>query len=319
MPARIDRGSHRLDQQRVKPDSEEVALRAREIYGVEAYGPQQIADRVCTVGIAKARLPLLTLGLLGVLAGAFIGLGALMYTLVTSDATLGFAASRLLGGLSFSLGLLLVVVAGAELFTGNNLLVMGWAAGQITARALLRNWAIVLAANLIGACGLVLLVWLSGHASLAQGAIARNVVQIAEAKIHLSWVPAFFRGILCNALVCLAVWMAMGGRSVIDKAVAIVFPVTAFVAAGFEHSVANMYFLPLASLLGAPIGIGDMVYSQIPVIAGNVVGGGVLVALVYWTIYVRPGAWPPSVATVGSGAARDDEVTARLQQRDESP
>jgi formate transporter len=289
---------------------------SREIYGVEAYAPQQIADRVCTVGIAKAHLPLVTVALLGVLAGAFIGLGALMYALVTSDAGLGFVASRLLGGVAFSLGLLLVVVAGAELFTGNNLLVMAWATGQITARALLRNWAIVLATNLVGACGLVVLVWLSGHASLNHGAIAANVVQIAEAKIHMPWVPAFFRGVLCNALVCLAVWMAMGGRSVVDKAVAIVFPVTAFVAAGFEHSVANMYFLPLALLLGAPCSIALVVYSQIPVIAGNVVGGAVLVALVYWTIYVRPGAWPPSRPTDVSVTEQDDEFVESVETED---
>src|SRR5690349_714384 len=131
---------------------------SREIYGVEAYAPQQIADRVCTVGIAKAHLPLVTLALLGVLAGAFIGLGALMYALVTSDAGLGFAASRLLGGVAFSLGLLLVVVAGAELFTGNNLLVMAWAAGRITTLELVRNWIIVYLANFVGALGLVLLV-----------------------------------------------------------------------------------------------------------------------------------------------------------------
>ncbi len=204
-------------------------------YGFDAYTPREIAARVDAVGVTKARLPVLQMTLLGLLAGAFISLGALYYTLVASDATLGFAASRVLGGVCFSLGLLLVVVAGAELFTGNNLLAMAWA--------------------------------------------------------------AFFRGVLCNILVCMAVWMAMAGRSVVDKAVAIVVPISAFVAAGFEHSIANMYFFPLAMLLkagGAPlppgaeaIDAGAMFANLLPVIAGNIVGGSVLVALVYWVVYVR--------------------------------
>ncbi len=260
------------------------------VFGADAYAPAQIAERVSAVGVRKARLPAITLALLGILAGAFIGLGALMFTLVASDASLGFAASRLLGGLAFSLGLLLVSVAGAELFTGNNLIAMAWAGGHVRTGELLRHWALVCLANLVGAAGLAGLVWLSGHTAMNGGAIARTAIAIAEAKVGLPIVEAFFRGVLCNVLVCMAVWMGFAGRSVVDKAVAIVFPVTAFVAAGFEHSIANMYFFPLALLLGAPLGAGPLLAQLAAVIAGNLVGGSVLVALVYWTIYLRPGA-----------------------------
>jgi formate transporter len=257
------------------------------VFGADAYAPQEVAARVRDVGVAKARLPWLTQALLGVLAGAFVGLGAMMFTLVASDAWLGFAASRLLGGLVFSLGLVLVVVAGAELFTGNNLIAMAWASGQVGTGALLRNWAVVCVANLAGAAGLALLVWWSGQGALNGGELGRAAVRIAVAKAELPWAQAFFRGVLCNVLVCMAVWMAMAGRSVTDKAVAIVFPITAFVAAGFEHSIANMYFFPLAMLLGAPLTGADMARNLLPVIAGNLVGGSVLVALVYWAIYLR--------------------------------
>jgi formate/nitrite transporter len=243
--------------------------------------------------------------MLSLLAGGFVGLGALYYTLVVSDATLGFAASRLLGGLCFSLGLILVVVAGAELFTGNNLLAMAWVDRCLGTAELLRNWGVVCAGNFVGAAGLALLVWLSGHPSLNQGAIAKTTLEIAALKCSLPLQEAFFRGVLCNVLVCMAVWMAMAGRSVVDKAVAIVLPISAFVAAGFEHSIANMYLIPLAMLIKAsaaavPAGTEAITWAGfagnlVPVIAGNLVGGSVLVALVYWTIYLRPAgkAKPP--------------------------
>ena len=261
-----------------------------EIYGSDAFSPQEIAQKVESIGVAKARLPFLQTALLGILAGAFIGLGALFYTLVVSDAAIGFALQRLLGGVVFSLGLLLVVVAGAELFTGNNLLAMAWAGGKITTGEVLRNWIIVCAANFVGAAGLAVLVWLSGHPSMNGGAVARATLELAAAKTAMPVVEAFFRGVLCNVLVCMAVWMALAGRSVADKAVAIVFPVSAFVAAGFEHSIANMYFVPLAMLVqpaGGAIGWPGLAHNLVPVIAGNLVGGSVLVALVYWVIYIR--------------------------------
>jgi len=259
-----------------------------DIFGLDAYSPPQVAARVSAVGVAKARLPLLTLALLGLLAGAFIGLGALLYTLVASDPGLGFAAKRLLGGLVFSLGLVMVSVAGAELFTGNNLIAMAWASGRVSSAELLRNWVVVCLANLLGAMGMALLAWLSGHGDLQQGAVGRTVIEIASAKAHLPWGVALVRGLLCNVLVCMAVWMAMAGRSVTDKVLAIVFPITAFVAAGFEHSIANMYFFPLAWLLGATLSLPDVLGNLLPVLAGNIIGGSVLVALVYWTIYLRP-------------------------------
>jgi formate/nitrite transporter len=266
-----------------------------DLYGFDAYSPREIAGRVEEVGVAKARMPFLPLVMLGVLAGGFIGLGALYYTLVTSDASLGFAASRLLGGLAFSLGLVLVVVAGAELFTGNNLIAMAWAEGKVTTGELLRNWIVVCAANFAGAAGLAVLVVLSGHLGTNGGAVAAQAVKIAASKAALPAAEAFFRGVLCNILVCMAVWMAFAGRSVVDMTVAIVFPISAFVAAGFEHSIANMYFFPVAMLQlsqaasvipGAElIDTAHMLRNFALVIAGNIVGGSVLVALVYHVIY----------------------------------
>jgi formate/nitrite transporter len=262
-----------------------------DIFGLDAFSPKEIAQKVQSVGVTKARLPFLQTALLGVLAGAFIGLGALYFTLVASDASLGFAVQRVLGGVVFSLGLLLVVVAGAELFTGNNLLAMAWADGKITTREVLRNWAIVCAANFVGAAGLALLVWLSNHSAMNGGLVAQTTIAIATAKTAMPLSEAFFRGVLCNLLVCMAVWMALAGRSVFDKAVAIVFPISAFVAAGFEHSIANMCLIPLGMLLqpaGGAITWAGFFHNIVPVIAGNLVGGSVLVALVYWVIYIRP-------------------------------
>jgi formate/nitrite transporter len=264
----------------------------------DAYSPQQIAERVDSLGVAKARLPLLSMVMLGVLAGAFIGLGAMFYALMIGDPGLSFAASRLLGGLCFSLGLLLVVVAGAELFTGNNLLAMAWADGKVSSAEVLRNWAVVCAGNFAGAAGLALLVFLSGHASLNGGAVGQAYLQIVAAKSTLPVGELFFRGLLCNVLVCMAVWMVLAGRTVTDKFFAIVLPVSAFVAAGFEHSIANMYFFPLALLLkgsgvALPAGaeaitVWAMWRNLGPVILGNIAGGSVLVALVYYVIYIRP-------------------------------
>ena len=276
----------------------------REIYGLDAYSPREIAGRVNDFCVVKAQMPLLTVSMLGVLAGAFIGLGALMFTLVASDATLGFAASRLVGGLAFSLGLILVIVAGAELFTGNNMMAMAWADGCVTTRQMARNWVVVCTANLVGAAGLALLVWLSGHLGMNGGAVGETAIWIAIAKAGLSPTEAFFRGVLCNVLVCMAIWMALAGRSVTDKSIAIVFPITAFVAAGFEHSIANMYFFPLAMLAGAPLGWTDFARNLVPVIAGNIVGGSVLVALVYYVIYLRPTRAHGGVGVATGGTAQ---------------
>lgn len=264
-----------------------------EIFGSDAFSPKEIAARVEEIGVTKARLPFLSMLMLSILAGAFIGLGALYFVIVKSDPTLGFAARQILGGAVFSLGLILVVVAGAELFTGNNLLAMAWADGKISTLEVLRNWAIVCCGNFIGAAGLALLVYLSRHAEMNNGAIAREYLAIAAAKAAMPFWTAFFKGVMCNVLVCMAVWMAFAGRSVVDKVVAIIFPISAFVAAGFEHSVANMYFFPLAMLLqgdGASAGAitwAGFFSNMLPVIMGNIIGGSVLVGLVYHIIYRR--------------------------------
>jgi len=238
----------------------------------DAYPPPEIAARVCKVGLAKVTTPVPTMIALAVLAGAFISLGALFYT-------------------TFSLGLVLVVVGGAELFTGNNLIAMAWAVGCVQTRQVVRNWVWVYLGNLLGAGGTAVLVLHAGVQTLADGAVGETMVQIARSKIALDPVSAFARGILCNVLVCLAVWLCMGARSVADKILAIVFPITAFVACGFEHSVANMFFLPLGIALAAggsaPLSVMGAVSNLVLVTLGNIIGGTVLVALVYWFVYLR--------------------------------
>ena len=268
-----------------------------EIFGFDLYSPREIANRVDSIGVAKTRLPILSLFMLGVLAGAFIALGAMFFVIVKSDNTLGFAATQLVGGVAFSLGLILVIVAGAELFTGNNLLALAWAHGKISSIDVLSNWLVVCIANFIGASAMAVMIFFSGHLDMNSGAIAETYLKIAAAKCELTFWEAFLRGMLCNVLVCMAVWMALAGRSVIDKVVVIVFPITAFVAAGFEHSIANMYFIPMGMLLNtfSNIGITNAALSWsgffgnlIPVILGNLLGGSVLVALVYYVIYICP-------------------------------
>jgi len=259
------------------------------MFGLDAYSPEEVAARVDDVAVRKARLSIVQTVLLGVLAGGFIGLGGLFFTLVTSDTSLGFAASRVLGGVVFSLGLLLVVVAGAELFTGNNLLVMAWVSRRISTVELLRNWGLVFIGNMIGALGLVLLVALSNHGAMNDGAVSVQAIRVAQAKVSMPVSEAFFKGVLCNMLVCLAVWMSMAGRSVTDKAVGVVFPITAFVAAGFEHSIANLYFIPFGMVLGAKISWIGLLQNLVPIALGNIVGGSLLVGLVYRMIY-RPAA-----------------------------
>ena len=269
---------------------QEDASGASPLFGFNAYAPDEVAALVRKSGVKKAGLPLLPQMMLSILGGAFIGLGALYYVIVRSDPTLGYAAKQVLGGGVFCLGLIMVVVAGAELFTGNNLLVMARAQGLITSGQVLRNWTIVLLGNLVGAAGLALLVYLSGHATMNDGEIGHAYLKVATGKASLPFWDAFFRGVLCNALVCLGVWMSMAGRSVFDKVIALVFPISAFIAAGFEHSVANFYFFSMALLLehGSTAALlGGMGRNLVAVVLGNVVGGGVMVGLVYYLIYVR--------------------------------
>jgi len=281
----------------------------REVFGFDCYSPKEIAERVENVGVTKANLALPSQVALGVLAGGFIGLGAMFFTLVVSDTSLSFAVSRVLGGAAFSLGLILVVVAGAELFTGNNLLVMATVAGRIPASKFLQNLVVIYLANFVGALGLAALVALSGHGQMGNSAVGKTALSIAAAKCVLPFGEAFLKGVLCNVLVCLAVWLAMAGRTVTDKVLAIVFPITAFVACGFEHSVANMYFIPLGVFLreqavasGAAnlnaLNWAGLAHNLLPVTLGNLAGGAGMVGLVYWVIYRRgtpavPASPPP--------------------------
>ncbi|MEN9409276.1 MAG: hypothetical protein RL216_1250 [Pseudomonadota bacterium] len=258
-----------------------------EPHPLDVVPPARIARLVEEVGIRKARLAFVPMLALAVLAGAFIAFGAMFFTVVVTESALCYGPTRLIGGMAFSLGLILVIVGGAELFTGNSLVVIAWANRDITTLALLRNWGIVYAGNLIGAVATAVLVHLSGILAAGGGAVGETAVGIATAKLALDPGAAFFRAVLCNVLVCLAVWMCFAAQSVSGKVLVILFPVTAFVALGFEHSVANMYLLPVAMLHAGTGDMAAMLVNLLVVTAGNVLGGGVFVALVYWVIYMR--------------------------------
>jgi formate transporter len=277
-------------------------------HSLDALLPADIARKAEAIGVQKTRMNVPSLLALAILAGAFIALGGMFATTVLAgaDGVVPFGISRLLSGLVFCLGLILVVVGGAELFTGDTLMVMAWAAGEVRLHEMLRAWAIVYIGNFVGAIGTAALVFLSGQYLAGKGSVAGVALNLALAKVTLSFDHAVFLGILCNVLVCLAVWLAFGARSTTDKVLALLFPVSAFVVAGFEHSVANMYLIPLGlfikawapAALWAEIGGNAANYaaltwpaffvSLIPVTIGNIVGGGVLVGLVYWFIYLRP-------------------------------
>jgi formate/nitrite transporter len=287
---------------------------------IDALLPPEMATRAEYLGVRKSEMPFLKMFMLSILAGAFISLGAIFATTVsagsmaittpTGDAAfntgLPYGVTRLLAGLVFSLGLILVVVGGAELFTGNNLIVMAWASGKVTTTALLRNWIIVYLGNFVGALGTVMLMFFTRQYTFGSNAIGITALRIGVAKVDLAFLQAIALGILCNGLVCLAVWLTYSARSTTDKITAIIFPITAFVAAGFEHSIANMYFIPYAifiKMFDAEFiaAVGDKVpqlekltwqaflaNNLLPVTIGNIVGGTVLVAAVYWTIFLRP-------------------------------
>jgi formate transporter len=273
-------------------------------FSVDAYAPAEMAERVEQVGARKADADAPTTFALAVLAGAFIALGGTFATVVWTDNGLGYGVSRLLGGIVFSLGLILVIVGGAELFTGNSLIVMAWASGKVRSSRLLRQWAIVYAGNFAGALATAVGIYLSRHWTLDAYRIGATALIIAQSKTALPFLSAFMLGVFCNALVCLAVWLCFSARSTTDKILAIVPPISAFVAAGFEHSVANMYFIPLGLLLrdeprvleaagktAADLGgltwPAFLVGNLLPVTLGNVFGGGIMVAAVYWFVYQR--------------------------------
>ena len=274
----------------------EPAAQQPPIFNLQAYSPAEIKQAVEKVGVKKANLPFLASFMLAIVAGGGVGFGAIYYTIVASDPTLSFATVRVLGGFVFTLGLALVLVGGAELFTGNNLIIMAWASGNVSTLTMLRNWIIVWFGNLVGALGLIVLVYFSHHLDMNDGRVGLSVLSTAAGKIRPDVVTLFFKGVLCNVLVCAAVWLAYAGRSVTDKMMAVMLPVSAFIAAGFEHCVANMYFLPLAWLLvqtgHAPtdfdpslITLSGILHNLIPVTLGNIVGGAGFVGATYWAIY----------------------------------
>ncbi len=287
---------------------------------IDALLPAEMAARAEYLGVRKAEMPFLRMFMLSILAGAFIALGAIFATTIGAggmaittpdgaaayNTVLPFGVTRLLMGVVFCLGLILVVVGGAELFTGNNLIVMAWANGKVTGKALIRNWIIVYLGNFVGSLGTVILMFFTKQYTFGANSIGITALKIGVAKVDLTFVQAVALGILCNALVCLAVWLTYSARSTIDKIFAIVFPITAFVAAGFEHSVANMYFIPYAlfiknfdpefiATVGDKVAKLDiltwqafLVNNLIPVTIGNIIGGAVLVAAIYWAIFLRP-------------------------------
>lgn len=250
--------------------------------GLDAYRPAEIARLLENAGVAKARLGLLPLVALGCLAGAFIAFGALFHLVVLAGADAAAGPVRLAAGLAFSLGLVLVIVGGAELFTGNALLVMAWVDGLVGARDVLRNWCVVYCANFAGALLILVLVWLAG---LQHGAMAKVAAEIAVRKMALPPVELLARGILCNALVCLAVWLSFAARDATGKVLVIVPPIAAFVALGFEHSIANMFLLPFGMLAGAPADLAAFAGNLFWVTLGNLIGGGGGVAMSYWAAY----------------------------------
>ncbi len=267
--------------------------------------PSEMAVQAEHVGVAKVNMsPVKTL-VLATLAGAFIAFGAIFYTSVTAGSDLPYGITRMIGGVAFSLGLVLVVIGGAELFTGNNLIIMAWASKKVSTVQVLKNWLWVYIGNMAGAIFAVVLMLFSRQYLFGSGVVGTNVLNIAKAKCELGFTQAVSLGILCNILVCLAVWLCYSARSAAVKILCIVFPITAFVAAGFEHSIANMYFVPMGIWL---LKYGDPAFLQsaqgyssiswhnfifhnlIPVTIGNMVGGAGLVGLVYWFVYLRKSA-----------------------------
>ncbi len=278
------------------------------IVTLDALIPAEMAAKAEQIGVKKAHMPWDSMFALAVLAGAFISLGAIFSTTIIAGAgdVLPYGVTRLLAGLVFTLGLILVIVGGAELFTGNNLIVMAWANGKVSTGLLLQNWVIVYLGNFVGSLGTALLMYFSGQFMFGKGAVGAAALATANSKSGLDFVQALVLGIMCNTLVCLAVWMTFSARTTTDRILAIIPPITAFVAAGFEHSIANMYFIPIALFIkgGAPPKFWELigkipadfpdltwdkflVNNLIPVTLGNILGGAVLVGIVYWAIYLR--------------------------------
>ena len=266
---------------------------------VDSLIPPEMAAKAENVGVAKANMDTITMFLLAILAGAFIGLGAefCTVTITGTQALMGFGLTKLFGGLVFCLGLILVIVAGAELFTGNNLIMMATISGKVSVSKLLRNWVIVYLGNFVGSLFTAYFIYLSEQYLMADGAVGATAIKIAAGKCdpEVGFVPFFFKAIYCNALVCLSVWLCFSARTSMDKIMCIVFPITAFVASGFEHCVANMYFIPVALFIKAATGAeaasltwgNFFIVNLIPVTLGNIVGGAGFVGIIYWAVYSR--------------------------------
>mgnify|MGYP000909584227 CR=1 FL=1 len=276
--------------------AEQATSQGAAIFGSDAYSPAEIQDKTEKLGVKKARMPFLPELVLSIVAGGSIGIGGMFFLIVLGDPQLGYAAQRVTGGVVFSLGLALVMIAGAELFTGNCLIVMAWCNRQISSLEVLKNWTIVWVGNLIGALGLVFLLWMCHFPDLNGGNVGLGILKLAVSKLSPDATTIFFKGIMCNILVCLGVWLAYAGRSVADKMAGMVLPVAAFVAAGFEHCIANMLFLPMAWLMvetghvpagfdASVITFASIVHNLVPATLGNIVGGGGFVGVVYWLIY----------------------------------
>lgn len=274
---------------------------------LDALLPPGMAAKGEDLGVKKAKLPFLNMFVLGILAGAFIGIGAIFATTVAAaSSTLPYGVARLLIGLAFTVGLILVVVGGAELFTGNTLITMAWASGKVTIWQLLRNWVVVYIGNLVGGVLTAYIVFLGKQYTFGGGSLGLAALNIGNAKVGFTFIQAVALGIMCNALVCMAVWMCYSARSVADKIFAIIPPIATFVAAGFEHSIANMYFIPSSLFIKY---MGDASFftaisktaadfpkltwgnfflaNLLPVTIGNIIGGGIMVGLVYWFVYSR--------------------------------
>ena len=271
---------------------------------IDALLPAEMARRAEHIGERKSEAPALQVFALALMAGAFIAFGAIFATTVATGASgvLPYGVTKLLVGFVFCLGLVLVIVGGAELFTGNNLIVMAWASGKVTTKALLKNWGIVYVGNFVGSLVIVGLLFASKQYLGSNGGVGTTALKIANAKIGFGFWQALTLGILCNILVCLAVWLTFSARSTVDKIAAIIFPITAFVAAGFEHSVANMYFVPIGLFIknfdpafATQTGLdlsgltwnAFIVNNLIPVTIGNILGGSLGVAAIYWMIFLR--------------------------------
>lgn len=269
----------------------------------DPHSPADVADRLQSIGVAKARMSFSKTIMLGLLAGAFISLGAMYYTVVMTEPSASWGASKMLGGIAFSLGFILVVIAGAELFTGNNLIVMAWANNLISVTEILRNWLLVYVSNAVGALLTLWMISLSGFLDNHHYQVGVTAINIALHKVDHTLVEGFFLGVFCNALVCLASWMTYAARSVTDKILSILMPISAFVAMGFEHCIANMFMIPLgmiAAMNESIVNAGEFTQEQlallssngffnnvIPVTLGNIVGGAGLVAFTYYFIYLR--------------------------------